>query len=1152
MSIMASTTASDLEKIKLADGSYYISESEYNYHFIPLGCVIVPQNEVSKVLDCEKNLELCRRGVWKYICRRKDQLLPTLCVSSKVANDFLSSDTLKQFSVLWRLNHIHLSLAIFSKQPFSSLDPDPTPEARFRVYIRPQDATGPVSSEYNRALERLLKKLEFSKQCWDGDLEFPAQCHPTKTHDAQPEQRWLLSIFNDIPSPYPLLEALSDPVGQKVMQDLLDSKVIGLSTELYAHQRRSAALMAQRELESRRVLDPRMVSCLDQSGGEWYYDSASPAIYRKRKEYDSCRGGILAEEMGTGKTLICLALILSTKGQPTIAPEPYTAEIAYSSTRSLLDMAAATANKHSVPWKVDFDALEAQSGLEYRNCIAALSSLKNRAYYTALTSNVELRRSGRTAPQDLPPKRVWLSYTTLIVVPNNLVTQWLTEIGKHTLGLKVCKLIDKDLIPSIDELLSYDILLVSVSRLERLQRERAVGHNQNHLATNSLEHIHFKRCIVDEGHRLGNGSPSRKSDVMRALEHFETAARWVVTGTPSQGLYGVDFQIPKSVFDGPISSYEELESFRNTMPQVHKHAMTTQKDDVVRLGNIITQYLRIRPWCNARGEVGDHPANWNQYVLPQAEQSNGLDRRDCLASTLESLVVRHRLSDINVLLPSVEEKIVVLDGCFQDQLSLNLFSMFITMNSVMTEREGEDYFFSKRQRKAILQLVRNMKQASFFGGVFYSSKDIERALEVTRIYMKGHSEDHVLSGDPSKLSDANCLKEAFEFGQMALRNSLRKVSNETHTLPLYVEDFPGQGGKHWSLEGSETRPGLVCMDASLIGSLQTYLWPALNAPSSIQMLIDSGRLDCQGKAAKGRLLNSATKGSGRKGQPEQQIHLSYQKVHIGIEHHEKPRSGRPKEDQTLGNSAPESMALAEPLAKTRIISTASAKLTYLLESILEHQDDEQIIVFYDNENVAWHLAGALEVLHVEHLIYSRAGLNPQQRAGYVDAFNTNSKYRVLLMDLAQAAFGLDMRTVSRIYFVAPVLNPQVQAQAIGRARRVNQNRPVTVETIVLKNSIDEIIVQRRQDMRAIEHRKVKDVLDDACIYDWIKNAKICPMTDIQDSVLQTATLKEPRYVFGPGGKQPIVSKRTGPYEDSEDTPLPARPEKRSRLGVTFG
>lgn len=121
------------------------------------------------------------------------------------------------------------------------------------------------------------------------------------------------------------------------------------------------------------------------------------------------------------------------------------------------------------------------------------------------------------------------------------------------------------------------------------------------------------------------------------------------------------------------------------------------------------------------------------------------------------------------------------------------------------------------------------------------------------------------------------------------------------------------------------------------------------------------------------------------------------------------------------------------------------------------------------------------------------------------------------MDISQAAFGLDMRSASRIYFINPVLDPQVEAQAIARSRRLDQEKPVTVETLVLRESIEELIVKRRREMTQAEQRRCKTILDDRPIYDWILNAKIIPLPEGEiDGLEQTAMLKTPQFVFGRG------------------------------------
>jgi len=129
------------------------------------------------------------------------------------------------------------------------------------------------------------------------------------------------------------------------------------------------------------------------------------------------------------------------------------------------------------------------------------------------------------------------------------------------------------------------------------------------------------------------------------------------------------------------------------------------------------------------------------------------------------------------------------------------------------------------------------------------------------------------------------------------------------------------------------------------------------------------------------------------------------------------------------------------------------------------------------------------------------------------------------MDITQAAFGLDMRSASRIYFINPVLNPQIQAQAIGRACRISQKKPVTVETLVLRGSLEEMIVKRRGEMSQAELWKTHTILDDKPIYEWILNAKILPLPGRSggdsgegepSGVEQMARLETPQLIFGRG------------------------------------
>ena len=91
-------------------------------------------------------------------------------------------------------------------------------------------------------------------------------------------------------------------------------------------------------------------------------------------------------------------------------------------------------------------------------------------------------------------------------------------------------------------------------------------------------------------------------------------------------------------------------------------------------------------------------------------------------------------------------------------------------------------------------------------------------------------------------------------------------------------------------------------------------------------------------------------------------------------------------------------------------------------------------------------------------------------------------------------------------------------------RRISQHKPVSVETLVLKNSIDEVILERRRHMTQAEHRQAKSILDIRPIYNWIKNARIVGLDtaggggddDDDDGESQMAALRTPQPLFGRG------------------------------------
>ncbi|GKT42335.1 putative ATP-dependent helicase [Colletotrichum spaethianum] len=1057
--------------------------------YVPLGGLIITQKD-SELTDDEWGKLQNRFGNWTCI----SPALPAVGGSSaelfdQTDNLFLKSASFKHYRALVAEKWIRVEFRI---------NPDDGKAGVARIYVLPDDVDNRfidrARSKLHKSRKSLISLLDLTPETWSGKpsakrLSLDYVFEEEVDHDD--ESVSLLQLFNTIPSPDPAPETIANPTDQEAAYSVLDGDLPGLkkTSVLYDYQRRSAAVMIQRESQPGRVIDPRLIRGTDQAGATFYYDLSAGVLLKEPRFYEGVRGGILAEQMGSGKTLICLAVILASRHSGTRTPELHQGSDVRVRRRigSLADMAASTATSRSAAWKSFFNIYEPKEAV-YSKCIDAIR--RNPGFYH-VPNRPPRRLRRRGPPVERPPKRIWHSHASLVIVPNNLVRQWVQEIEKHTVGpdspagLKVLQLTShNEKIPEPKVLSTYDIVLVTNSRLDRIWRETM-------MLDCPLSEVHFKRCIVDEGHKLGYARIANKSNVLLAIDAMYFSARWIVTGTPATGLFGVDDRQFANATAGAPESANKAAALAEA-----------EKGDLEKIGAIVSLYLNARPWSNSVHETADTPADWAVYVMQPQHSSRSNGRKGVLRATLNSLLIRHRLSELNTLLPSVNEKVVVLDGSYQDKLSLNIFSMMIIFNAVQSQRVDRDYFFDPHQRKALLQLVHNLKQASFFGGSFFTRDEIKKSLETAQQFVE---EKKVFISE----EDEALLKQTMEVAHIAINNQLKEFSNKFNEVPIFIRDFlPNGVGSAWSLDDRKTNP--TCTDAGMVLAAQKLIASSRSDTAKLNSLLN-GKLEEEGRKEQAGQITSVAEVTKADSRPSK--HAGVLAGNTGLGGERVPRHLRASVLQKPGQSPPE-QDLPDDLKKAKLVSTVSAKLSYLIDAIVEHQEREKLIIFYENENVAWYLAGILEVIHVRHFIYAKK-LSYERKMSYINTFNNDPELRVILMDLTQAAVGLDMKAASRIYFINPVLNPQIQAQAIGRARRISQQKPVTVETLVLRGSIEEVIVERKKSMSQIEHWKCKSILDDRPIYNWIRNASIIPLAkDRNEYLAETVPLSHPQPIFG--------------------------------------
>ncbi|KAI4136601.1 MAG: hypothetical protein L6R39_007712, partial [Caloplaca ligustica] len=1035
---------------------------------------------------------------------------------------------------------------------FARRDPLDIDHIHVRFYVLPADVGGKYVKRSEKDwdhLKKLMKYLDVSKEAWQDAKPL----EPLTEQITHPENNdSLFYIFNTLPSPKPSSSSVSCPFSCHAITSLLDDteRIQGLRTDLYAYQRRSAATMIKREVQPTRALDPRLEEVECPTGGQYFYDRTTGVVRRSPRFYEEAKGGILAETMGLGKTLICLAVILATKGHWPLIPPEYSVQECQTRPRvgSLMDMAVAAAKRERIPWRSYLQRMSS-TGEESKSCRRVLE--QNVPSYTIPPP--EARHSRR--PTNVQPgKSIVLSTATLIIVPQNLFSHWKNEIAAHIEkdALKALYVDNNNFVmPPATDLRLYDVLLMSKARLEEemspISSLRKPCHCPRSESCNChfgfqrsyrspLADLHFLRIIVDEGHDFS--SFGRKNNAVFALQKLHVDRRWIVSGTPSSGLLGIeastatletlsgvsdhDSQLVKDILESRRSSGIDLQM----EPSVRKSALQQERKDLEKLGSIVMDFLDLQPWSNSKG--GD-AASWKQYIIPKGD---GQRKPKSLRNVLESLVVRHRMEDIekDIKLPPLHNRTVYLEPTWHDKLSLNLFIMNLAVNAVTSERIDQDYMFHPRNRASLNQLIANLRCSGFYWTAF-TKEEIMKSIELSRKYLENKS-----SSGQTEQKSGNLRQGDFEFLQRAIQMGVVVVDcrswtafSAAHKLGLYIDDWPEDAREAWSL--TKDIPGTpVIMGAPQISKAQNFVDSHLYAPDP------ASGLAALGESTMAKLWESlqpkpvkTSKDADEKLSPQQspQKHgdapfltsiqkpatfgkhtISRTKSTSSPQKTSSQETVPPKAQDTTPSglkpalkSALKSSTIAQPvdpidpssiLSKTRLSGTASAKLSYLLDRITTLHTSEKILIFYEGDNIAYYIAQTLELLGIQFLIYT-GSLSALRKSTYITTFNTTETFRVLLMDVHQAAHGLHIAAASRVFFVNPVWQPTVEAQAIKRAHRIGQQRPVYVETLVLRGTLEDRMLARRKNMSAQEHHKAeKSLLDDDVMARVIKDADFIP------------------------------------------------------------
>ena len=160
--------------------------------------------------------------------------------------------------------------------------------------------------------------------------------------------------------------------------------------------------------------------------------------------------------------------------------------------------------------------------------------------------------------------------------------------------------------------------------------------------------------------------------------------------------------------------------------------------------------------------------------------------------------------------------------------------------------------------------------------------------------------------------------------------------------------------------------------------------------------------------------------------------------------------------------------------KTYVTSAKIEKTMEILREVMQSKEGEKVLIFSQ-----W--TSLLDLLEIpidgENYVYRRydGSMTANMRADAVDDFKDERKnVRIMLVSLKAGNAGLNLNTASQVIILDPFWNPYIEEQAVDRAHRIGQMRPVTVHRVLIAGTVEDRIIELQEKKRAL----ISEALDE--------------------------------------------------------------------------
>jgi superfamily II DNA or RNA helicase len=158
----------------------------------------------------------------------------------------------------------------------------------------------------------------------------------------------------------------------------------------------------------------------------------------------------------------------------------------------------------------------------------------------------------------------------------------------------------------------------------------------------------------------------------------------------------------------------------------------------------------------------------------------------------------------------------------------------------------------------------------------------------------------------------------------------------------------------------------------------------------------------------------------------------------------------------------------------------SAKIDVLLDQLQELQEEgHKALVFSQFTSLLAIVRTRLDQAGIRYEYLDGA---TRDRQDHVAAFQDDEDCRLFLISLKAGGLGLNLTAAEYVFLLDPWWNPAVEAQAIDRAHRIGQTRPVFAYRLIARETVEEKVLELQKTKRDLadailgeDHSLIRDL-----------------------------------------------------------------------------